>query len=78
MIHCFCRQTDLNPQQVVDLALSNAGVSASELSAIAVTIGPGLSLCLRIGAMKARELARVHQTPLISVHHMEAHALVAR
>ena len=140
----------------VDAALAQAGVTAGQLDAIAVTVGPGLSLCLRVGArcaalrcaaararstlvelppsfccalggpwllfsvgregcysraaaplpratpsrlhsvkmppavrcpprplpqvgvLKARQLAAAHQVPLVSVHHMEAHALVAR
>lgn len=33
--------------QVVAEALSNAGVQEGDLSAVAVTIGPGLSMCLR-------------------------------
>ncbi len=34
--------------RVVDQALARAGISASELDAVAVTVGPGLSLCLRV------------------------------
>ncbi|KAK9803673.1 hypothetical protein WJX72_010519 [[Myrmecia] bisecta] len=59
-------------------ALQQAGVSMSDLDAIAVTIGPGLSLCLRVGVEKAHSLAAHHQLRLVPVHHMEAHALVAR
>ena len=33
--------------QVVDEALHKANLTARDLSAVAVTIGPGLSLCLR-------------------------------
>jgi N6-L-threonylcarbamoyladenine synthase len=33
--------------QVIHDALSQANISESRLSAVAVTIGPGLSLCLR-------------------------------
>lgn len=33
--------------QVVAEALGNAGVQEQDLSAVAVTIGPGLSMCLR-------------------------------
>lgn len=62
----------------VDLALSRAGISASQLDAVACTIGPGLSLCLRVGVLKARQIARQHQLPVIGVHHMEGHALVSR
>jgi tRNA A37 threonylcarbamoyltransferase TsaD len=33
---------------VVDAALADAGVGLADLDAVAVTIGPGLSLCLRV------------------------------
>jgi N6-L-threonylcarbamoyladenine synthase len=59
-------------------ALAQAGVAPTDLAAVAVTVGPGLSLCLRVGAHAARRLAAAHALPLIPVHHMEAHALVAR
>lgn len=63
---------------VVDEALAKAGITPSQLDAVAVTVGPGLSLCLRVGAGKAYALAAANQLPLVRVHHMEAHALVAR
>eukprot|EP00898_Chlorokybus_atmophyticus_P007968 jgi/Chlat1/8172/Chrsp76S09203 len=63
---------------VVQQALDASGVAPKDLSAVAVTIGPGLSLCLKIGILKARSLAREHRLPLVPIHHMEAHALVAR
>ncbi|VAH58890.1 unnamed protein product [Triticum turgidum subsp. durum] len=64
--------------QVVQKALDEANVSESDLSAVAVTIGPGLSLCLRVGVHKARKIAKVFHLPIVGVHHMEAHALVSR
>ncbi|XP_022886356.1 probable tRNA N6-adenosine threonylcarbamoyltransferase, mitochondrial isoform X2 [Olea europaea var. sylvestris] len=64
--------------QVVQEALDKANLSESDLSAVAVTIGPGLSLCLRVGVQKARKLAGTYALPIVGVHHMEAHALVAR
>ncbi|XP_062091616.1 probable tRNA N6-adenosine threonylcarbamoyltransferase, mitochondrial isoform X1 [Humulus lupulus] len=64
--------------QVVQQALDKANLSASDLSAVAVTIGPGLSLCLRVGVQKARKVAGSFNLPMVGVHHMEAHALVAR
>ncbi|XP_010934187.1 probable tRNA N6-adenosine threonylcarbamoyltransferase, mitochondrial isoform X1 [Elaeis guineensis] len=64
--------------QVVQQALDNAKLTEKNLSAVAVTIGPGLSLCLRVGVCKARRIAGKFSLPIISVHHMEAHALVAR
>lgn len=107
----------------VDSALQQAGVQAADLEAVAVTVGPGLSLCLKViisvlvtdhqyhliiwnevlvrssvlgglmgrfdqcvvryldsqvGVRKARQLAAVHGLKYVPVHHMEAHALVAR
>lgn len=59
-------------------ALAEAAVAASDVDAIAVTSGPGLSLCLRVGGGKAAALAREASVPLVQVHHLEAHALVAR
>ena len=59
-------------------ALSKAGITPKDLDAVAVTIGPGLSLCLRVGVLKAREVAATYNLPVIPIHHMEAHALVAR
>lgn len=64
---------------VVLQALRRAGLtSAAQLSAVAVTLGPGLAMCLRVGVSKARAVAAEHKLPLVHVHHMEAHALVAR
>ncbi|XP_057531618.1 probable tRNA N6-adenosine threonylcarbamoyltransferase, mitochondrial [Amaranthus tricolor] len=64
--------------QVTQSALDKANITAKDLSAVAVTIGPGLSLCLRVGVRKAREIAGSFQLPIVGVHHMEAHTLVAR
>ncbi|EEF50357.1 O-sialoglycoprotein endopeptidase, putative [Ricinus communis] len=64
--------------QVVQEALDKANLTATDLSAVAVTIGPGLSLCLRVGVRKARKLAGSFNLPMVGIHHMEAHALVAR
>ncbi|KAK1262200.1 hypothetical protein QJS04_geneDACA020548 [Acorus gramineus] len=64
--------------QVVKQALENANMEENDLSAVAVTIGPGLSLCLGVGVRKARQVAGKFTLPIIGIHHMEAHALVAR
>ncbi|KAL5571938.1 hypothetical protein UlMin_021535 [Ulmus minor] len=64
--------------QVVQETLDNANLCERDLSAVAVTIGPGLSLCLRVGVQKARRIAGTFSLPIVGVHHMEAHALVAR
>lgn len=62
----------------VERALAMAGLRIGDVDAVAVTSGPGLSLCLRVGGGKAAALAREAGVPLVQVHHLEAHALVAR
>ena len=47
-------------------ALVEAGVSAEDLSAVAVTYGPGLVGSLLIGISAAKAFAWAHQLPLIS------------
>jgi N6-L-threonylcarbamoyladenine synthase len=64
--------------RVVEEAMAMSGIQFRDLDAIAVTVGPGLSLCLRVGVGHARRLASVHNLPVVPCHHMEAHALVAR
>jgi N6-L-threonylcarbamoyladenine synthase len=60
---------------LVDQVMTEAKVSFSELSAIAVTLGPGLGGCLCVGANKAQSLSRAHHVPIIGVNHLVAHAL---
>ena len=62
----------------VDNALDEAGIQLTDLEAVGVTIGPGLSLCLRVGVTKAKDICAQYGIQMIDVHHMEAHALVAR
>lgn len=60
---------------VVSEALSQAGVAAEELSAIAYTRGPGLIGSLLVGCSFAKGLAVALNIPLIEVNHLQAHAL---
>jgi len=64
-----------NTRPVVDQALKTAGANFSDLAAIAVTQGPGLAPALEVGIAIAKELALEHHLPLISVNHIEGHAL---
>lgn len=64
---------------VVNEALSVANLNvADDVDAIAVTNRPGILLSLIIGVRYAKHLARKYKKPLIPVHHMKAHALMAR
>ncbi|KAJ2896025.1 Mitochondrial tRNAs modification protein, partial [Coemansia aciculifera] len=58
--------------------LQSAGLGIGDVDAVAVTRGPGMAASLGVGVAAAKALAAVHGLPLIGVHHMEAHALMAR
>lgn len=60
---------------VVSEALKQAGVSATDLSAVAYTRGPGLIGSLLVGGSFAKGLAIAMDIPLIEVNHLQAHAL---
>ncbi len=60
---------------VVDQALKQAGIEATELNAVAFTQAPGLIGSLLVGAQFAKSMALALEIPLISVHHMQAHVL---
>lgn len=60
---------------VVHQALKDAGVSRSDLSAVAFTQGPGLLGSLLVGVSFAKSFALALGLPLISVNHMQAHIL---
>ncbi len=59
--------------QVVRAALSEAGLSLSELDGIAVTYGPGLVGALLVGVSAAKAMAYAAGVPLIGVNHIEGH-----
>lgn len=60
---------------VVSEALNQAGINASDLSAIAYTRGPGLLGSLLVGTSFAKGLAIGLDIPLIDVNHLHAHVL---
>lgn len=59
-------------------ALKQAEIGFDDLSAIAVTSGPGLIGGVMVGLMTAKSLAYARKLPLISVNHLEGHALSVR
>ncbi|PZX52037.1 tRNA (adenosine(37)-N6)-threonylcarbamoyltransferase complex transferase subunit TsaD [Algoriphagus chordae] len=60
---------------VVQEAILTAGISKSQLSAIAFTRGPGLMGSLLVGVSFAKAFAFSLDIPLIEVNHMNAHIL---
>ncbi len=64
-----------NIDQTIRVALQRAKAEWNDISAIAITQGPGLAPALEVGIGKAKELAEKYSLPLIAVNHIEAHAL---
>lgn len=69
------RAHQANILPVVDMALKQAGMALTDLSAIAFTHSPGLIGSLMVGCSFAKSLAQSLHIPLIGVHHMQAHVL---
>ena len=69
------RDHQKNIVPVVDAALKKAGITLSQLSAIAVTRGPGLSGSLLVGLSFAKSLSLALHIPLVEVNHMQGHIL---
>ncbi|MFD8508586.1 tRNA (adenosine(37)-N6)-threonylcarbamoyltransferase complex transferase subunit TsaD [Streptomyces sp. NPDC059687] len=58
---------------VVRRALDNAGLTLSDIGAVAVTTGPGLSGALQVGLAGAKGIAYALEVPLYGVHHLAGH-----
>jgi N6-L-threonylcarbamoyladenine synthase len=63
---------------IVAGAIKEAGIGFGQLSAVAAAAGPGLIGGVIVGLTTAKAIAMVHNTPLIAVNHLEAHALTPR
>lgn len=59
--------------QVILQALEEAGVTLGDLSAVAVTYGPGLVGALLVGVAEAKAISFATGLPLIGVHHISGH-----
>ena len=59
----------------VDAAIKRAGISLSDISAVACTLGPGLMGSLLVGVSFAKGLCVSLGRPLISVNHLQGHVL---
>ncbi len=60
-------------EPIVAAAISQAGVSLSNIDAIAVTQGPGLIGSLLVGVCYAKSLAYSLGIPIVGVNHIEGH-----
>ena len=62
-----------NINYVIEAALADAHMTLDEMTAIAVTYGPGLVGALLVGAAEAKAIAWAAKKPLVPVHHIEGH-----
>ncbi len=69
--------SDVAPK-VIKRALVEAEVNLERIDAIAISLGPGLGPCLRVGATIARALAVAYNKPLVPVNHAVAHIEIAK
>ncbi len=58
---------------VIETALEQAGVDLNQISAVAVTEGPGLIGALLVGLATAKAIAFARRLPLIPVNHLHGH-----
>ena len=59
--------------QVIEEALREAKVTLNDITAIAVTYGPGLVGALLVGVSAAKAISFATGKPLVGVHHIEGH-----
>lgn len=67
------RQHLLSILPVIESAMNNARTRWADISAIAVTNGPGLAGCLLVGVSVAKSISLANRLTLISVNHLEGH-----
>jgi N6-L-threonylcarbamoyladenine synthase len=67
------REHCLHLRNVIDQAMREAKVEFCDLSAVAVTHGPGLVGSLLVGVAGAKAIAYAARRPLIAVNHLEGH-----
>ncbi len=59
--------------QVIEAALIEARMTLEDITAVAVTYGPGLVGALLVGVAEAKAIAYGARKPLVGVHHIEGH-----
>lgn len=62
-----------NITMVLEELLNKANMKIDDITAIAVTYGPGLIGSLLVGLEAAKTLSLIHNKPLIPVHHIAGH-----
>lgn len=67
-----------NAAEVIERAISRAGISLSDVQGIGYTMGPGLGPCLQVGQLAAKTLSARLGVEIAPVNHAVAHAEVTR
>lgn len=62
-----------NITMVLEQALTEANLTMDDITAIAITYGPGLIGSLLVGVQAAKTLAYIYDKPLVPVHHIAGH-----
>lgn len=70
-----CIDTALKRAGFGDGTIANRATALEQITALAVTWGPGLAPALEVGVRTIRELALEHNKPVLAVNHMEGHTL---
>lgn len=60
-------------QPAISLALARARLKLQDITAVAVTYGPGLAPALEVGIQTTKQIATEFNKPLIPVDHIEGH-----
>jgi N6-L-threonylcarbamoyladenine synthase len=63
---------------MLERVMAEAGVSLTEVDAIAATAGPGLIGGVMVGLVTGKALAMASGKPLLAINHLEGHALSPR
>ena len=64
--------------EIVGEAMEKAGIGFEDLSAVAVSAGPGLIGGVIVGVMTAKAICAAHRLPFVALNHLEGHALTSR
>ncbi|UKJ90000.1 N(6)-L-threonylcarbamoyladenine synthase [Theileria orientalis] len=62
-------------ESLCDRVIKESGLKMEDINEIAVTRGPGMELCLRVGYNFATELSNKYNIPLVSENHIASHCL---
>jgi N6-L-threonylcarbamoyladenine synthase len=63
---------------LIELTLTDAGMTLGDVDAVAATAGPGLIGGVMVGLVTAKALAMASDKPLLAINHLEGHALSPR